>query len=71
MAKLKIRSEFYPDRYAFVTASGKVKRGHFCRACGAPLKDELSKKRGYGKRCWKQLPVKIILEIPAGDSETS
>lgn len=65
--QIKIKSEFYPSNYPFITANGKVKRGNYCRACGSPLKDELSIARGYGRRCFKDIPVKIILEIPSGE----
>lgn len=66
MAQLKITYEFHPDTYFFITGNGKVKRGNYCRACGAPLRDPVSIKRGYGRRCWNEVPVKIILDIPAG-----
>jgi len=66
MAQLKITYEFNPDTYYFITGNGKVKRGNYCRACGAPLRDPVSIKRGYGRRCWKDIPVKIVLDIPAG-----
>ena len=42
----------------------RKKRPHSCLACGAPLTDPVSIARGYGKRCWEDIPVKMILEIP-------
>lgn len=26
-----------------------------CRRCGKPLKDTMSKERGYGPECWKKV----------------
>ncbi len=66
MAQIKIRYEFNPNTYHFITGNGKVKRGNYCRACGSPLRDPVSIRRGYGRHCWNDVPVKIILEIPAG-----
>ena len=66
MAEIKIRTEFHPDTYYFMARNGRVKRGNYCRACGSPLTDPESIKRGYGRRCWLDIPVKIVLEIPAG-----
>ena len=66
MAEVKISWRFNPDPYPFIAGNGKVKRGHYCHACGRPLKDETSRKRGYGPECWKELPVIVVLEIPGG-----
>lgn len=66
-SKIKIRYEFNPDTHYFIMANGRVKRGNYCRACGSPLTDAISIKRGYGRKCWNNVPVKIILEIPAGE----
>jgi hypothetical protein len=67
LSKIKIRAEFHPDTYYFIARNGSVKRGNYCRACGSPLKDPTSIKRGYGGRCWNDIPVIIILEIPSSD----
>jgi len=42
-------------------------RGNYCKACGSPLKDPISIKRGYGRSCWEKIPVIIVLDIPEGE----
>ncbi|WP_160112317.1 DUF6011 domain-containing protein [Salicibibacter kimchii] len=32
---------------------------HECQKCGRPLKDEKSKERGYGLKCWKKLNAEL------------
>jgi len=65
MAEIKIRTKFHPDTYYFTARNGRVKRGNYCRSCGSRLTDPESIKRGYGRRCWHDIPVIIILEIPS------
>jgi hypothetical protein len=67
--KVRISYRFNPEKYYFVRSNGRVKRGNYCRSCGAPLKDPVSIKRGYGRNCWNEVPVIIVLDIPP--SETS
>jgi hypothetical protein len=71
MAQLKIKSKFSPDPYPFIKRNGRPKRGNFCRACGSPLSDPVSIARGYGRECWENIPVIIILEIPEGQPNTA
>jgi len=35
-----------------------------CQACGKPLTDPISIKRGYGQDCWAALTVAIVIQIP-------
>lgn len=69
MTKIKITTEFNPYRYHFMPKRGEPKRGNFCKGCGAPLTDPVSISRGYGKRCWNDVPVIIVLDIPAGETK--
>jgi hypothetical protein len=63
MGKVKVSHKFHADQTPYITAKGRAKRGDYCRACGKPLKDEVSKQRGYGPECWIKIPVVIVLDI--------
>jgi hypothetical protein len=55
MSKIKIRS--------FFTPKGNKNNPTHCRLCGSLLRDELSKARGYGRKCFKKIPIIVTLEI--------
>jgi hypothetical protein len=65
-SRVKITSKFDPDKWHATfnpNFQKRKKKGNVCCACGKPLTDEISKKRGYGPECWKQVPVIITLDI--------
>ena len=43
----------------------RIRKGNYCKLCGCPLTDPISIQLGYGHKCIKNIPVVIILEIPA------
>lgn len=63
MGKLRITVEFINPRWWITEKSGGGRNKYLCAACGSPLKDLASIKRGYGKRCFEKLPKMIILRI--------
>jgi len=63
MGAIKIKSFFNQPLPYFMNSRGRIKHGDYCRGCGAKLKTELSKKRGYGRCCFKKLTVQVVLEI--------
>lgn len=68
MSQIKIKYQVLLSLYGKTV---KTKPGNYCRGCGAPLKDPESIRRGYGARCWKDVPKAIILEIPPGEKKES
>jgi len=66
MDKVKISSKFDPDNWHAMfnpNYLSRKRKGNVCRACGRPLTNEISKKRGYGPECWKQVLVIVVLDI--------
>lgn len=61
--KIKITSRLMTDTYPYINRKVKIKHGNYCKACGSPLKDQNSIKRGYCARCFRKIPVLIILDV--------
>mgnify|MGYP001175533411 CR=1 FL=1 len=65
-AKVVIRYKFDPHHFhgaRNLKIEKNRRKGGVCLACGAPLKDPVSRRRGYGRECWKHVPVMIVLDI--------
>jgi hypothetical protein len=68
VAKLKISYRFNPSKFHMLSIAKqkKIRRNsdkHYCLGCGSPLSDPISIARGYGSKCWAEVPVIIVLEI--------
>lgn len=75
MSQIKVSSRFpeyiSPAYFRKKKMRGGVSGGtQYCKACGKPLSDEISRRRGYGKTCWKERTVIIVLDIQAEESTT-
>jgi hypothetical protein len=67
MAQVKIRWHVLSAGFEYPDKHGRPRRGNVCKKCGSPLKDEKSKKRGFGHKCFSKIPVVIVLEIPSSE----
>lgn len=68
MTQLKITAEPVPG-YQTSRVLNNISRAKkagvpVCQACGKPLTDPISIKRGYGQDCWAALTVAIVIQIP-------
>ena len=69
MTQFKIKGEPVPG-YQTLRVLNNILRAKkagvpVCQACGKPLTDPISIKRGYGNDCWEALTVAIVIEIPS------
>jgi hypothetical protein len=58
---IKIRFEMADPRY--LPGISKPKPGH-CKRCGGLLTAKDSQRVGYGHKCFKNIPIMMILKIP-------